>query len=521
MSSMTTAAGVDVRERVPSAAAGRLTRWWPADRRESLFLLVAIVLVLWRSAVFLLHGDIDFDSDQATFGLMAKHLAEGRAFPLFLYGANYILAIEAWMAAPIFFVFGASVAALKFPLLAINLAVAFLLLKRLVHDVGLPPVHAFVAALFFLIPAPGTTTLLLGASGGNLEPLLYILLLWLTRERPGWFGLILGIGFLQREFTIYGAAAIAVLAVVSGAWRTRGAVRWLWPMLRSAAEVWLVVQWLRQFSSPAGPETTMAGAAAQPNNVVGMFQRFCIDPSTFREGLLRLITVHWPQLFGTNRLPTLDFSLESQTWQGMPGSAVLLGIVVLVMAFRIAMRMWRGAIPWHRCAFCAYLMLVGAMSSLVYALGRCGEIEVGTMRYDLLSLLGAVGLTGWYLAVENRLALRRAVVGLLCAWTMISATSHATIWAEYVRHPSPTDKQLILRHLDARGIRYIETDYWIAYYVAFMTNERIIASSTSVTRVQEYERLAAAHQSELIYVSREPCGTERPVIDGVYFCPPR
>ena len=43
-----------------------------------------------------------FDSDQAIFGLMAKHLSELRALPVFMYGQNYILGVEAWMAAPLF-----------------------------------------------------------------------------------------------------------------------------------------------------------------------------------------------------------------------------------------------------------------------------------------------------------------------------------------------------------------------------------------------------------------------------------
>src|SRR3954464_7790323 len=106
---------------------------------------IAILLIVIRSAVFVFWPQAYFDSDQAIFGLMAKHVAEGRAFPVFMYGQTYILAVEAWMAAPVFVVAGASVATLKFPLLIINLAIALLLVRIFWREVGLSPWLALVA----------------------------------------------------------------------------------------------------------------------------------------------------------------------------------------------------------------------------------------------------------------------------------------------------------------------------------------------------------------------------------------
>lgn len=50
--------------------------------------------MLFRSAPFLLWPQILFDSDEAVFGLMARHIAQGRAFPLFMYGQTYMLSVE-------------------------------------------------------------------------------------------------------------------------------------------------------------------------------------------------------------------------------------------------------------------------------------------------------------------------------------------------------------------------------------------------------------------------------------------
>ena len=52
----------------------------------------------------LVFGEINFDSDQAIVGLMAKHLSELQTFPLYFYGQGYMLGVEAWIAAPFFLV---------------------------------------------------------------------------------------------------------------------------------------------------------------------------------------------------------------------------------------------------------------------------------------------------------------------------------------------------------------------------------------------------------------------------------
>src|SRR6266545_7416481 len=78
---------------------------------------VVTLAVLFRSVLLLAWPLAAFDSDQAITGLMAKHLAELRAFPVFYYGQNYLLAVEAWLAAPVFAVAGVSATALRLPLL--------------------------------------------------------------------------------------------------------------------------------------------------------------------------------------------------------------------------------------------------------------------------------------------------------------------------------------------------------------------------------------------------------------------
>src|SRR5215217_313005 len=127
------------------------------DRRNAPLIGAAAAaagLIVIRSIVWVCFEQSGFDSDQAVVGLMAKHLAEGRAFPLFYYGQHYMLAVEPWLTAPLFKVFGASVATLKLPLMGINIAVALVLLWILVKKIGVKPADALVISLFVVVPPP-------------------------------------------------------------------------------------------------------------------------------------------------------------------------------------------------------------------------------------------------------------------------------------------------------------------------------------------------------------------------------
>jgi hypothetical protein len=488
-------------------------------RRQGIAVAWAAVLAIiaFRSALFVFRPQLAFDSDQAVFGLMAKHLAEGRAFPVFMYGQNYMLAVEAWAAALVFLLAGVSVAALKLPLLLVNAAVGLLLVTLIMRETCLRAPGAVAASLFFVLPPPGTAAMLVQAMGGNVEPFLYVLLLWLLRRRPIWFGLILGIGFLQREFTAYGALAILIIACARGAWRRRENWRRAGRALRVAFEVWLVVQVLKRWASAAGPGTDGSAVRSLGNGVAEAMARFCFDPAAVAGGLGRLVTFHWPRLFGTQRLPVLDFGLESASSQGLPWSGLALALVMVLFAVRVAAHVRRGTVSWRESEFCVYLLLVGTISAGVLAAGRCGDVTM--MRYDLLSILAAVGLAAWGLSVESQPWIRRTEIALLVGCALVSAAAHAQIWSEYMNRPRTADKILIIRSLDARGIRYATSDYWIAYYISFLTNERIIVANDDFRRIASYDAQVNAHRAMATRISRAPCGDIKPVIDGVYFCP--
>jgi DNA-binding transcriptional ArsR family regulator len=480
----------------------------------------ATVIVIARSAVLVFWEHSYFEANQAVIGLMAKHIVDGRAFPLFMYGQSYMLGVEAWMAAPLFLIAGPSVTALKLPLLAINLTVTWLLLSILQREVGLRPAAAGVAAIFFVLPSPSTASKLLEASGGLLEPFLYVLLIWLTKRRPVWCGVIVAVGFLHREFSIYGLASLLMLDLGRASLLTRSGVRRTLTMLSAAVAVWLVIQGVKPYSPAMGPGTTWAALPQSRGSVSSIDRRFCFEWRTVPGSCVKLVTVHWPQLFGTRVQHLSEYGINSRSIQGMGGIGLLLGGAMALAAVRIASHLARER-HWHiEYDFCAYLVLVGVLSLSVYVFGRCGVINTHGIRYELLSILGAVGLAAWYLRVEESRALTIAWIALILPWAAVTAAAHSRFWLEYRYDPPLAENRLIARRLEGRGIRYALADYWIAYPVTFLSNEHVIVASTTRVRIGLYQREVAEHLAEAVRVSRKRCANGTPVGPYKYLCPP-
>jgi hypothetical protein len=225
-------------------------------------------------------------------------------------------------------------------------------------------------------------------------------------------------------------------------------------------------------------------------------------------------------LFGLRRQPVLDFGVDATAMQGIPGGPILLAAALLLPIGAIGQRLLSDR-RWRRdYDFCAYLVLTALLSCAGYILGRCGQIGyVGSLRYEMLSLLGAAGLGAWALKVATR-SVRRAWIVVALAICAVAAAAHAQVLAQYVTHAPMSAKLMIARQLEARGIQYATSDYWIAYSVTFLTREKTKIASEDLVRIREYNRLVAGHPDETIRIARDPCANGQRVMEGVYFCKP-
>jgi len=499
-------------EEHPDAAARPRREYWIAAA-------VVVAAVLLRSAVFVFWEQAHYDSDQAIVGLMAKHLVEGRAFPVFYYGQNYMLGVDAYLAAPFFLLGGASVTTLKLPLLLINIGVALALLRIFVVEVGLRPYLAVLPVMFFALPAPVVAATLVAPNGGNLAPFMYAALIWLTRKRPVWCGLFAGIGFLHREFTIYAVLALFAVEAIDGTLWTHEGVRRRLGMLRTSAEVWLVVHILKAHSSAAGPGTTLADLHAPGESVLAFTSRFCTDPAMVPRGLSRLFTDHFPYLLGTQPMPLTDGGIETAMTQGFTGAWIVWSLTVIVAGGGVAAAVLRERRWRTEYAPCAYLVLIGILSVAGYIVGRCGGLHFYTLRYELLSLLALSGLSAWFLRVTAAPRLRQAWLAMAGVACLITLVPNLRLLHEYIRHEPANPKRLIIRHLEVRGLKYAVSDYWRSYALTFMADERIVIASEEIQRIREYATIVQAHKAETVRIAREYCPGGSMAMPRVWICP--
>ena len=462
------------------------------------------MFVLWEHA--------GFDADQAIYGLMAKHIAEGRAFPMFAYSFYYMLAVQAWITAPFVAIFGASVAVIKVPVVLINIVTGCLLVWVLHRDAGLRPVTALVSSLFFLLAPPALAAALVETGGANPEPLLYVLLLWVLRRRPLAFGLVFGLGFLHREFTLYGLTAIAGLALLDDRRITYERLKFAALTAVGCLIVWQMVQTGFVFSTPFGPGAPVAAALGVGNSDQSVAGRVCWVPETILPGLGELFGSFLGATFGADDRRLSAFGLTSDVRTSLPGVPAFWPVLGLVFAGAMARVVWlsvRNRTPFWRGhgAIGAFLVLVGLQSGVAYVVGRCGNLDAVTFRYVLLTVYIGVGVAALYFAHETSRAWRRAMVGLILVWAVASGAVHARLMSEYIYREPPNTRRDLVTYLVDHKIRYARADYWTAYVLTFFSGERVIVASTDYIRINRYQREVDAHRAEAVTVQREPCAS--------------
>ena len=461
-------------------------------------LATAAALIITRSLVWILFEQSGFDSDQAVVGLMAKHLADGRAFPLFYYGQHYMLAVEPWLAAPFFKMFGASVATLKLPLLCLNLVIAVLLLWLLVKKAGLAPLDAFLISIFFIVPPPLVSARLVEPQGSNIEPLLYVLVLWLLRRRPIAFGLFAGFAFLHREFAAYAIAAILLLDVVTGRAFTRERLRdyaMSWGMFALVA---IVVSLLKTKADLLGPGTAgtlnLGGLDAQVANWGGLV---CWNPAELALNLRWLRYENLGMMFNY-RPDMLGPGDWTQTPAGHSWIAAALVVMIAVAIVEIIRR--RKHIRPENLEFGVYLMLVAIAAAVAYAVLGCHVRDNSLIRYTLLTLYFPIGLLMLFVSAKPPAWSRRLVLAIVVVWGAWSMLDSGRFLAAYLHRPPNSPARELVNYLESQGVRYGRGTYWVAYQVDFLSQERLTMASLEKVRVAEYQKIVDEHGEQAVHI---------------------
>ncbi|GIG86399.1 hypothetical protein [Plantactinospora endophytica] len=407
------------------------------------------------------------NSDEAVTGLVARHIAQGRDFPLFFYGQHYMGALESYLAAPLFAVLGSSTFALRLPnllLYAAFLALMWQLTRRLYSP--------WLAAVTVGLLALGSDRILknqLIAGGGYPEmnpagALLVLLAVNLglgavRRTGPAYagFGLVAGLT-LWDDWLILPYVGAAGALLLGFRWRALGGRSGL--ALGAGSAVGLVPIVLHNLT--AAPEHRSLAVYAGLGGGAGSWPD----------------RLHGAVLFGLPMGTGLCPPGRCTPWQLWWGVAypVLLGVAVL-LAWR-ALRRATDRVTRVRQAGRLALLAGAATSLLAYAAsGAAATSPVESARYLSVLLISTPAvlwplwsaLTRPYRPV--RLAAAVPLAGLAVSMLLASAS---LLVASPELAGRATQRRDLVAGLDRLGVREFYTDYWTCNTVIFLSRERIV-----------------------------------------------
>ncbi|SDX90667.1 hypothetical protein SAMN05444365_10121 [Micromonospora pattaloongensis] len=426
--------------------------------------LTGIAFRLW----LILTGAPPTNSDEATMGLAALHISQGRDFPIFFYGQHYMGTIEAYLAAPLVAAFGPSPLMLRIPTLL--LYAAFLVLAYRLSRRLFTPGFAVATVGLLAFGADRTVKNQLIAGGGYPE------------VSPAAVALFLLAAALGMRATRRRLPAFAAWGVVAGllVWN-----HWLGLPYLAAATAVLIVGCARELWGRAGLVTLVGfGLGAAPligHNLVAPLAQS--SPVVFFQ--LNGVTedAPWPdRLVGgfVEGLPLgtgLCAPSRCEPWQLWWGPVFLvLALVAAGFYLRAASRAERAERVRHATALA--LVVAGVVSLISYARSpAAGHTPIESARYLSLVLVSvpAVIWPLWRAATRPGPAWRRVAAGApvaALAATMAAATvllaAEAPAYAERTRRQDG-----LVAALERLGVTHFYTEYWSCNRVAFATAERV------------------------------------------------
>jgi 4-amino-4-deoxy-L-arabinose transferase-like glycosyltransferase len=173
------------------------------------FLGVLLLGLIWK-VVLVVMGAFPFNADEAIVGLMGRHILQG-ARPIFFYGQAYMGALDAYFAALGFQIFGVEVWVIRLVQILLFLGIIATTMRIAIY-LHQDHVAALLSGLLLAIPTVNFTlytTISLGGYGESLliGNLLLLTTLQLIRDRKSYrkflfWGLLAGIGFWAFGLTV-------------------------------------------------------------------------------------------------------------------------------------------------------------------------------------------------------------------------------------------------------------------------------------------------------------------------------
>jgi len=451
-----------------------------------------------------------FDSDQAVYGLMAKHLSEGRAFPLFFYGQNYLLGVQSWLAVPAFWIGGPTVAMLRTPLVLLNLSVALGYTWTLAR-LGLRPAVAFAAALPLIAFTPVKAMEFAAAYGAGIEPFLYVLILWWLRGRALAFGALLGFGTLHREFTFL---ALPAMAIALWPVRVERTPAFLLRLAGGFGLVWLIVDVIKRQVNVYGPAGGIWESGSVTLGAQTFVQWLSFDVAAYSARIATLLVRGVPDMLGAATYSLRAYSFPSDLSVGTSSAGMLLAAAVVFAMGRLLWLRWRegGAPAGELGRFAIYVAVVGVLNILLYGInGGIDPADAPVLRYALFAPLLIVALSARFFQRERARSWIVAVSACLVLWAAGNVVDNVRLIVDMKADPPPRSHRIMANYLLNHRIQYARANYWDAYVITFLSAERVIVASTTTVRVAAHQAEVDAHADTAVTLVRQPCDQGVPV----------
>jgi len=453
------------------------------------------------------------DSDQAVAGIMARHIPRGDR-PVFFYGQSYNGALEAYLTAAVFRLWGATDLTLRLAhtLYSAALVAQLYILARRLYG----PRVTLATGLWLALPAPVLIWWGTAAGAGYIEATVYgtaLFLIAIRRWRQGHprrydlpaLGLLAGLGMWVHPMIAYYLLALA-LAVLPLAWRERARVaralpRQLWPVavffvLGSAP--WLAYA-LRHHGAGLGAPAGRSAPYTLPDVLwrlltqalpvliggahfsgpADQFTRYIrAHPVPYALALCAILYLAARVIVSPRGLPAQARALlQGRPLADAPLAVLLVAVFALYLGSRYKTLSWttrdpRYLLPIYTCV--PYLIACAIPRSKVE--GRRSKVvtsdrpgwnqQTSSMRPRLSTRTSALLST---------FDLRPSTMALAVALAVALALNVYGA-ARFAETPSSTFPSVapLVRTLLARGDEAVYGDYWVVWRLAFTSDERLI-----------------------------------------------
>jgi hypothetical protein len=425
------------------------------------WLLIAVLVGIGLAARLpqLLSRNLLLEGDECILGLMARHVAAGREFPLFFYGQRYGLAVvEAPVAALSFLLFGAGAVPLKIAMLAVwllGIAFYFLAFSR-----PLGATRSFwVTLVLVLMPAWAATSMKAWSGYITAFSTTALVLYLITRNdnrRPApWFfaGVATGAIYFAHPLWLPGLLPILLFYLAS----SRRLAFWL-SFASGAAGVAAAIIALKWFWLASEAVTWTGPPAGNPHLLASLPQ---------------LVTQMYVNLTGSYYFGTAKYAGPVTASVGYLWLAVL-ALAVAVQLYRVLTRRY---LLWSHLLFASVCMTLLANWIL---------LEWRDARYVLAvnaPLVFMAGFECFNLADRYRVPMRRCIVAILCvacveAAAMTEFARRSDMW--WANPPNSPSEAATLRKvigvMRSRGVTHaFAMNALLQWPITFYSGETVIA----------------------------------------------